>query len=166
MRISKYEGCGNSFLIVKFENDINYKFVAQSVCLKYEADGLIVFKMDPIEMFIFNKDGTEAMMCGNGIRCLMHYLYDKFKIYKYLEIKTKSGIYECEIVNKEPFISSVRFEIGQYVDDIINRKLIINDKEFIVTGFNLGNLHVMILKKIVNILIKYMKINYLIKNTI
>jgi diaminopimelate epimerase len=145
MRISKYEGCGNSFLIVKFENDINYKFVAQRFCLKYEADGLIVFKMDPVEMFIFNKDGTEAMMCGNGIRCLMHHLYDKFKIYKYLEIKTKSGIYECEVVNKEPFISSVRFEIGRYVDDIINRKLIIKDKEFIVTGFNLGNLHAMIL---------------------
>ena len=73
MRISKYEGCGNSFLIVKFENDINYKFVAQRFCLKYKVDGLIVFKMDPVEMFIFNKDGTEAMMCGNGIRCLMHY---------------------------------------------------------------------------------------------
>ena len=55
MRISKYEGCGNSFLIVKFENDINYKFVTQRFCLKYEADGLIVFKMDPVEMFIFNK---------------------------------------------------------------------------------------------------------------
>ncbi len=145
MRIDKYESCENVFLITTFNSDVDYSLLAINLCLKYESDGLLVFKNDPMEMLIFNKDGSEAKMCGNGIRCLVHYLYDKFSIYNYLEIKTKSKMYECEIVDKVPFISLVRLGLGEYVDDLFKYKLIVKDKEFIITAFILGVPHVMVL---------------------
>ena len=145
MRIDKYAACDNSFLIVMFNDEEDYNFLAKTMCSKYDVDGLLVFRNDPIEMLVFNKDGSEAFMCGNGIRCLCHYLYDRFKIYKHLLVKTKSGNYECEIINTEPFISSVRLGLGEYVEGIFKETIRIKEKEFLITGFELGVKHLMVL---------------------
>ena len=112
MKIYKYHSCENSFLIVDNLNDEDSFLLVKRLCKEYEVDGLLVFKTDPMEMRIFNKDGSEANMCGNGIRCLMHYISDKYKIYKHASIKTKGGIFNCEVLNKDPFISAVSLGVG------------------------------------------------------
>lgn len=145
MIIDKYQSCENTFLITLFNAGVDYNLLSKDLCLKYESDGLLVFKNDPMEMLVFNKDGSEAAMCGNGIRCLVHFLYDKFGIYNYLEIKTKSKVYDCQIITKDPFVSSVRLGLGEYIENIFKRTIIIKEKEFIVTAFLLGVPHVMVL---------------------
>ena len=78
MKIEKYHGLGNNFLIVKHEENRDYTDLSLKLCndkLSVGADGLIVYKLNPLEMNIFNKDGSEALMCGNGIRCFIHYCF-------------------------------------------------------------------------------------------
>lgn len=145
MIIDKYQSCENTFLISLFKTEVDYNLLAKNLCLKYDSDGLLIFKNDPMEMLVFNKDGSEAMMCGNGIRCLTHYLYNKFSIYNYLEIKTKSGLYECEIVAKDPFISLVRLGVGDVIKNIVKKNIVVKDKEFIASAIRLGVPHVMVL---------------------
>ena len=107
MKLHKYHSCENYFLITDFIDNIEYDILSKRLCDKYSVDGMIFVKMDPVQMYFYNKDGSKAKMCGNGIRTLMHYLYNRYGIYTHLDIKTDSGIYSCEILNKEPFVSSV-----------------------------------------------------------
>ena len=147
MRISKYHSCENSFLITMYENNIDYSLLAKNICDidKYNADGLLVLKVDPIEVLIFNKDGSEALMCGNGLNCMMHYCYDKFKIYKYLKIQTKAGIFECEMLKKTPFTSCVNLGIAEYYKDIIQKDIFINQNKYNVTAVTLGVYHAVLI---------------------
>ena len=145
MRISKYNSCDNIFLITIYKERLNYSLIAKDLCNKHEADGLLIFKNDPMELLIFNKDGSEAKMCGNGARVLIHYLYNRFRIYNYIKIKTKSGFYDCQITNKEPFISSVHFPFN---DIKINKnKIRVHDKEFEVNLLDAGVLHAVIISE-------------------
>lgn len=118
MRLEKYHGLGNNFLILKYSPNVDYKEVSSKYCnsrLSIGGDGLIVYKTDPLEIYIFNKDGSEALMCGNGLRCFIHYcfLHGLLKEKrKGIEIKTKSGIYKVDIVSIIPFISKIEFKRG------------------------------------------------------
>ena len=91
--ISKYHGCGNNFVIIQEAElaeqlgvprgeesaDAYAKFAAR-VCdesMGIGADGFIVVRTEPVlEMVFFNRDGSRAPMCGNGIRCFAHYCRD------------------------------------------------------------------------------------------
>ena len=78
MKLSKYHGLGNDFIITEYQDDIDYKSLAISLTqehLSIGADGFIVVKKNPLEMVFYNKDGSLAPMCGNGIRCFSHYCY-------------------------------------------------------------------------------------------
>ena len=145
MKLHKYHSCENYFLITDFIDNIDYDILSKRLCDKYSVDGMIFVKMDPVQMYFYNKDGSKAKMCGNGIRTLMHYLYNRYGIYTHLDIKTDSGIYSCEILNKEPFVSSVSLGGGEFKEDIINKTFQINDKDFIVTLFELGVKHLVVL---------------------
>ena len=72
MKVYKYHSCENIFLITDYKENIDFSDVAKKLCV--DVDGLIAVKYDPFEMCYFNKDGSKALMCGNGIRCTMHYL--------------------------------------------------------------------------------------------
>ena len=136
MRISKYHSCENTFLIMMDQNGINYSYLANKLCNDedFNSDGLLVLKTDPIEVLIFNKDGSQANMCGNGLNCMMHYCYDKFKIYKYLRFETKAGMYECEMLKKTPFSSCVNLGIGEYYKNIIkeNKEIYSGDRQKLI----------------------------------
>ena len=125
MKIEKYHGLGNSFLIVKYEENRNYRELSLKYCnnrLSIGADGLIVYKTNPLEMFIYNKDGSEAIMCGNGIRCFIHYafLHGLLKERrKNIEVRTRSGIYKIDIVSTFPFVSKATFKRGLIRKEII-----------------------------------------------
>lgn len=85
MRFTKMHGIGNDFIIIDaIHNEIaDPSALAKRVCKRrfgVGADGLILIcesdKAD-VKMRIFNSDGSEPEMCGNGIRCAAKYVYDK-----------------------------------------------------------------------------------------
>ena len=71
-----YQGLGNSFIITMHLPKTNYSLLVQRLCLKYQLDGLITFNQKNNKMRIYNKDGSLANMCGNGIRCLTNFIYE------------------------------------------------------------------------------------------
>jgi diaminopimelate epimerase len=80
---SKYSGCGNDFILIDNRDHIitrNHNHIALELCHRQNgigADGLILLENSSscdFKMRIFNSDGSEAEMCGNGIRCLAKFI--------------------------------------------------------------------------------------------
>ncbi|OCN05185.1 hypothetical protein A4S06_02035 [Erysipelotrichaceae bacterium MTC7] len=97
---AKYHGCGNSFVIVEqaFVATYDYARLAIYLCSKdigIGADGLIIVATDPLEMIFYNQDGSQAPMCGNGIRCFAAYVLDKQLVdSRRFMVKTGAGMLE------------------------------------------------------------------------
>jgi len=87
----KYQGNGNDFIIIDSRNNDSYNRLISNTIFNIKklcdrnfgigADG-IIFIVNPnydndSRMIIFNSDGSEAEMCGNGIRCMIEYLHNK-----------------------------------------------------------------------------------------
>ena len=104
---SKLHGTGNDFVLVEKEKlpaDINLPDFAREVCDRKSgigSDGLLIlaghFDAD-FEMIMYNPDGSEAEMCGNGIRCVGKYIYDNgLRDEDKLRIKTGAGILRLKL---------------------------------------------------------------------
>lgn len=128
---SKMQGTGNDFIIIDcMKQYFNYSLniLAKYLCNRnfaIGADGVIFlfksYKAD-CKMRIFNSDGTEAEMCGNGIRCVAKYLYEKeITTKKYIKIETKFDVKELELVFENKKVSNVKVKINKPIFDI--RKL-------------------------------------------
>ncbi len=115
-------GTGNDFVLI--ENlkgeDLNYSAFSKVFCSRHfgvGADGLIVLlpsKEADFRMRIFNSDGSEAEMCGNGIRCLARHIYEKgYASNKKFKIETRAGLIapECFAVNGK--VEKVRVDMGK-----------------------------------------------------
>ena len=92
-------GAGNDFVVIDAQNGLNYKALTIKVCDRTEgigADGLLVLEKSrkaDYRMRILNADGSEAQMCGNGVRCLASYVVRNKKPKKKLfSIETLAGI--------------------------------------------------------------------------
>ncbi len=151
----KYQGNGNDFIVIDSRgNDLykNYKknkiFDIKKICNRQfgiGADGLI-FIEEPNEdnyakMIIFNSDGSEAQMCGNGIRCLIEYLQinDSIKnINTEYKIETKAGIKIAKCINDEITVKmGVPIFDSQNIPTTIEKKInSIPSHEFIEKNFN------------------------------
>ena len=109
--VYKYHGCGNSFLIVNGEECFDYAKLAQRLCNAQDglgADGLLAVNQNPLTMRIFNKDGSEAKMCGNGIRCFVHYCFNQRLIEgEVVKVSTMAGLIEVKIISTNPFVCDV-----------------------------------------------------------
>ena len=111
------------------------------------SDGLILIlpsnKTD-FEMQIFNADGSKAEMCGNGIRCVAKYIYDrKISDKKELSIDTGAGIKKTKIVDeKDRKVTSVEVDMG--AAQVINDSLEIDGKKYDVRIVFTGNPHCII----------------------
>ncbi|MFW6256755.1 MAG: diaminopimelate epimerase [Bacillota bacterium] len=124
MFFTKMHGTGNDFILI---NCLEHKLKspakqATKMCQRHfgiGADGLIlVLPADSPEndfkMRIFNADGSEAEMCGNGIRCFAHYLSTNNLTNKHkLRIETKAGIIKPQIINTIGDKSQVEVNMGQ-----------------------------------------------------
>jgi len=132
------------------------------------ADGLILIlpseKAD-LRMRIFNSDGTEAQMCGNGIRCFAKYAYENKLIFKSkFTIETLAGIIIPELIFNNKKISGIRVDMGipklkkseipvEGLDDlpVINETLDLNSKQNIkISCVSMGNPHCIIFVEDVN----------------
>ena len=144
MQIFKYQSCENIFLIIDKKESFNYSLLALSLCSKYKTDGLLFYDSNTNNVLIFNSDGSEANMCGNGLKSLMHYCFDKNYHQKKLKFNTKSGIYETKITFFNPVVTSINLKRGSYYLDYIKKKHLINGRSYELSIYLLGVLHAVI----------------------
>ena len=150
MKFTKMQGLGNDYLYIYGEVPENVKDLA----VKYSdrhfgvgSDGLIYISQSNVadfKMRIFNADGSEAKMCGNGIRCVGKYVYDKGYTDKTeLTVETLSGIKTLELSVVYGKVKTVAVDMGKTVvsDDLI---LAAADREFTATPVSVGNPHIVI----------------------
>jgi diaminopimelate epimerase len=169
LEFEKYHGLGNDYIIV---NDIKWaipeekkSILAIKLCeihFSIGADGLIFVcesKNADIKMRIFNNDGLEAEMCGNGIRCFSKYIYENNIVKKdKINIETLKGIMGARLNIIDMKVKSVEINMGppilsceeipvileNPVDRCANEPLVILDKIFRFTAVSMGNPHAVI----------------------
>ncbi|MBS4167888.1 diaminopimelate epimerase [Parachlamydia sp. AcF125] len=104
LAFSKYNGCGNDFILIDNRDrrfpDRDASFIRRLCQRQYGigADGLILLELSQIADFrmrIFNADGCETEMCGNGIRCLVKFAQDLGITKKHYTIQTMHSILEA-----------------------------------------------------------------------
>ena len=104
----KYHGAANDFVLVDCidENHFFSKHQIQTICHRKHgvgADGLIIVRFSVkahAKMRFFNQDGSEAALCGNGLRCVASYLMQKYNVQSCL-VESYSGIHKCFIYKGE-----------------------------------------------------------------
>ena len=149
---TKMHGIGNDFILIDNNLDLienKYEF-ARKICNRRTgvgADGLILLYDEPgvdINIEIFNSDGSEASMCGNGVRCVCKYLYDTYKYNKReFTIKTKSGIKTVVDMGEATYYVD---RMGLFTDErvIYNYPLKLKCGTYNITCVFIGNLHTII----------------------
>ena len=144
------QGLGNDYLYIYGEVPENVKDLA----VKYSdrhfgvgSDGLIFIspsKVADFKMRIFNADGAEAKMCGNGIRCVGKYVYEKgYTDDTVLTVETLSGIKTLKLSVVFGKVKSVSVDMGKTVvkSEIT---LTAGDKEFTAIPVSVGNPHIVV----------------------
>lgn len=122
---SKMQATGNDFIVINnLENEFQYSFklLSKYLCDRHfgvGADGVLILDKGTIadyKMRIFNQDGSEAEMCGNGIRCFAKYLYEK-KIVRDTEfgIETSAGIRNVKLEVEGNTVVLVEVDMGKPV---------------------------------------------------
>ena len=162
IRFTKMEGCGNDYIYVStFDQQIDY-FPALAKTLSDRhfgigGDGVIYIcpsdKADA-QMRMFNEDGSEGMMCGNGIRCVAKFLYEKGIAKKEtIAIETRSGIKQIRLQFSDGEVVGATVDMGKAVLSpaqipvlseepvVVNRKTTIGNKEYAITCVGMGNPH-------------------------
>ncbi len=167
MSFTKMHGLGNDFILIdcieQIKAKIDYQDLSKRLCHRrfgIGADQLLILNLSDIADFkvrIFNSDGSEVEMCGNGIRCLAKYIWDKGISKKdILRIETMAGI-----IMPEKKGDMVRVDMGEPVFEptlipaklplieknqghIIDYPLNIIDREFKITCVSMGNPHAVI----------------------
>ena len=166
MEFTKWQGCGNDFVVVDFldREPVDFAALAVRMCDRHfgiGADGLMVVlpsETADIRMREFNPDGTEPEMCGNGIRCFARYLYEYGRIEKeQFTIETLAGIMTPRILIEDGKVTAVEVDMGVPVltgDDIPVRgfgterviavPITVAGEEYKMTCVSMGNPHAVI----------------------
>ena len=162
LKFTKMHGCGNDYVYFDcFSQNIEDP-EALSIRLSDRhkgvgGDGIIMVCPSDIadgRMRIFNADGSEAMMCGNGIRCVAKFLYDTGLAHKkHLEIDTLSGVKYCDIIEKNGEAVAVTVDMGRAElvpgripvslpgERIVGETVSVAGGEYEVTCVSMGNPH-------------------------
>lgn len=162
MRFTKMQGIGNDYVYVNCleETVENPSEVAKIVSDRHfgiGSDGLILIKPSDVadfEMEMYNADGSESAMCGNGIRCVAKYVYDYGLTDKTsISIYTKSGIKYLDLIIENGKAVMIRVNMGAPVleaakvpmiynkEQVISQPLVVNGDVYEVTAVSMGNPH-------------------------
>lgn len=150
MHFTKMHGLGNDYLYVYGDVPSNIEELSTKLSERHfgaGSDGMIYISPSAVadfKMRIFNADGSEAKMCGNGIRCVGKYVYDKgYTDKKSLTVETLSGIKTLELGVSFGKVKSVTVDMGQAVlaEDLT---LNVDGKTVTLTPVSVGNLHAVI----------------------
>lgn len=164
MLFSKMHGLGNDFIVIdaRGKEDIDYNSLAKRMCHRHigvGADGLLLVldsKLADIRMRIINSDGSEAEMCGNGIRCFSKYVFERGIVKKdKFKVETLAGIIEPELIlNEYGLVEKVKVNMGkpsfkrkdipmqgEPESDAINTSIEVDGKEYKITSLLMGVPH-------------------------
>lgn len=151
MRFTKMQGLGNDYIYVRSKKEpVNPDLLSIKLSDRHfgiGSDGMIWIlpsKVADFKMRIFNADGSEAMMCGNGIRCVGKYVYDKGLTKKSkIKVETLSGIKTLDMKVENGEVVSVCVDMGKADAGLVNRVEILGeDVEYIPVS--VGNPHAVI----------------------
>ncbi|MFZ3102947.1 MAG: diaminopimelate epimerase [Desulfitobacteriaceae bacterium] len=120
----KMHGLGNDFVFLDHfsiaGNGSDYPNLAQQLChrqLGIGGDGLVIVLPSAIadaKMRIFNPDGSEPEMCGNGIRCFARFIFDKgYVTTNPLTVETLAGVLSLQLTLEGNRVSAVRVDMGK-----------------------------------------------------
>ena len=137
IKFTKMQGLGNDYVYMdaihqKLENESSLAQFVSNRHFGIGSDGLILICKSDVadfKMRMFNSDGSEAEMCGNGIRCVGKFVYDKGLTDKTtVTVETLAGIKTLELNTKEGKVETVKVDMGE---PILNPKEIpvISDEE-------------------------------------
>ena len=140
MKFTKMQGLGNDYVYVNcFEEKIeNPPAVARYVSDRHfgiGSDGLIMINPSEVadfEMEMYNADGSRGEMCGNGIRCVAKYVYDKgLTDQQQISIETLAGIKYLDLTVEDGKVVLVRVDMGE--PELIAEKIpVIADSEKVI----------------------------------
>jgi len=147
----KMNGCGNDFIIIdnrkKIISEKNISELAKRICCRREslgADGVLLLENSgqyDFKMRLFNSDGSEGEMCGNGARCIAEYAFLEGIVSKEMVFETLAGKICAQI--RKPFVDIKIPDVN--IDNIIRNKTItIENRDFIYTYLFLGVPHCVI----------------------
>ena len=158
IEFTKMHGLGNDYIYINMTNKQKNNIeenelpkIARFLSNRHfgiGGDGIILIEKSEIadfKMRIFNSDGTEAEMCGNGIRCFAKYIYENGLTKKEnLKIETLAGIKEIKLIkNDKNKIEKIEVNMGiPKIEEKIRLKIL--DKEFEITNISMGNPHAVI----------------------
>lgn len=162
IKFTKMQGLGNDFVILDYDEFQKTKLQPSELAIRLcdrnfgiGADGLIIVNPNvdnaDIGWIFYNSDGTEAQMCGNGMRCFAKYVHDKGYIdKKEFTVDTKAGIIIPEIISDD----EVRVNMGKPVlncakipcnaEKNLNIVYELDNKKFLLNAISMGNPHCVI----------------------
>lgn len=165
MKFTKMHGCGNDYVYVNlFEENIED---APALSIKVSdrhfgigSDGLITIGPSDVADFrmrIYNADGSEAEMCGNGIRCVAKYVYDhKLTDKTEISVESGAGIKYLTLFVENGKVAQVRVDMGEPIlnpkeipvladgDRVVNQPISVGGREWKMTCVSMGNPHAVV----------------------
>lgn len=162
MKFTKMHGIGNDYVYVNcFKETVEHP---SEVAIKVSdrhfgigSDGLILIKPSEVadgKMEMYNADGSQGAMCGNGIRCVAKYMYDYGITDKTsISVETKSGIKYLDLTIKDGKVDTVKVNMGTPIlkavdipvrsekEQVIDEPVMVDGKEWKITCVSMGNPH-------------------------
>lgn len=165
MKFTKMHGCGNDYVYVnlfeeQIENPAKVSIAVSDRHFGIGSDGLITIGPSEIADFrmrIYNADGSEAEMCGNGIRCVAKYVYDhKLTDKTEITVETGAGVKTLQLTVEDDKVTLVRVDMGEPIltpdeipvvadgDRVVDEPIVVDDKEWRMTCVSMGNPHAVV----------------------
>lgn len=162
MKFTKMHGCGNDYIYIDcFEETVeNESEIAIRLSNRHfgiGGDGIILIKngtLADFEMVMYNADGSRAEMCGNAIRCVARYVFDKgytdkekFTIesmgkVKYITLTIENNVVKGVRVDMgAPILKSDEIPVISDSEKTINKEIEIDGRKFNMTCVSMGNPH-------------------------
>lgn len=167
VKFTKMHGCGNDYVYVNCMDKVldNPCEVSRYVSDRHfgiGSDGLILICPSDVadfKMVMYNADGSEGKMCGNGVRCIAKYVYENgLAVKDEITIETRSGIKKLDLTVEDGKVCLVKVDMGAPVlkpsdipvtadegmESFIDQPLIVEGTEFKVTCVSMGNPHAVV----------------------
>lgn len=165
MKFTKMHGCGNDYVYVnlfeeQIENPAKVSIAVSDRHFGIGSDGLITIGASEIADFrmrIYNADGSEAEMCGNGIRCVVKYVYDhKLTDKTEITVETGAGVKTLQLTVEDDKVTLVRVDMGEPIltpdeipvvadgDRVVDEPIVVDGKTWHMTCVSMGNPHAVV----------------------
>jgi diaminopimelate epimerase len=165
MKFTKMHGCGNDYVYVNLFEETIADPAALAIAVSDRhfgigSDGLITIgpsETADFRMRIYNADGSEAEMCGNGIRCVAKYVYDhKMTEKEEITVESGAGIKRLTLTVEDGKVALVRVDMGEPIlkpdlipvisdkEKVVAEPILVDETEWKMTCVSMGNPHAVV----------------------